>query len=89
MTDSIDASNHLEQHFKAFAIAGMRIGAVMLRDATETNLELLDSALRAGARLSVELTPLPAIERATLVLTEVEGNRHEVASIAIKAGALQ
>lgn len=89
MSDQSTRQAELEAHFRAFAIAGMRVGAVMLNDATEKNLELLDRALRAGATLSVELTPLPAIERAVLMLTEAEGTRHQVACIELKAGQLQ
>ena len=75
--------------FRAFAMAGMSLGATMLDTLRPEQHSTIDRAIQAGARLSLELLPLPAFDRAQLVLTEAEGARHVIVVLTTNKGPLQ
>lgn len=76
----------LNEDFRAFAVAALKVGATMLQGLRPEQHHALDGALQAGARLSLELTPLPAFERLDLVLVEHEGARRRVTSAVVAHG---
>lgn len=77
------------EEFRAFALAGLQIGASMLGTLTAEQQHAVDGAIQAGARLALEFGPLPAFERLQLVLVEREGARHALATVALNKGPMQ
>lgn len=78
--------SNIHEQFKAFATASLRIGATMLEALTAEQRDQIDGAMQAGARLALELSPLPAFEHLQLMLVEREGARHVVATVALNKG---
>ena len=64
----------------------MRVSASLMEDMPATTQVALAEALEAGARLYIEFGPLPAFERATLILVEHEGRRTELGNVSIRHG---
>lgn len=77
----------LNEDFRAFAMAALKVASTMLQGLQPEQHHAIDGALQAGARLSLELTPLPAFERLDLVLVEHEGARRRITSAVLAAGA--
>lgn len=91
MNNQIDtpATTTVEDDFRAFATAALRIGGHLLQGMSPEQEHAIEGALRSGARLHLEFGPVPAFESVRLVLVEREGARHALTNISINAGTLQ
>lgn len=69
-------NNPLENEVREFALAALAVGATMVAKLTPEAQRGVDSALKAGAHLELAFGPLPAFQKLSLVLVEVEGRRH-------------
>ena len=74
--------------FATLARAGLRIASLMLEKLQLEVQESLNQAIHGGGRLVLEFGPLPAFEHLQLVLVEVEGQRHEVASVRLNRATI-
>lgn len=77
------ATPEAEDAFRALAEAAIRAGAAMAEKLTPQALARLLHAERSGARVFLEVGPLPAIAKVTLHLVEPEGARHVVGSFSL------
>ena len=84
-----EPTNTVAEEFRAFALAGLQIGASMMRTLTDEQQHAVDGAIQAGARLSLEFGPLPAFNQLQLVLIEREGARHALATVSLNKGLVQ
>ncbi|GCL61021.1 hypothetical protein [Pseudaquabacterium pictum] len=82
-TTNQTSGGDVAEEFRAFALAGLQIGASMLGTLTAEQQHGVDGAIQAGARLALEFGPLPAFERLQLVLIEREGARHALAAVSL------
>lgn len=73
----------LSADLQALALAALRLAPRMLASATPEQLQLVDRATAAGARLVLEFGPLPAFTGARLVLIEREGARHALGEVTV------
>lgn len=73
----------LAADLQALALAALRLTPRILAGATPEQLQLVDRAIAAGARLALEISPLPAFTGARLVLIEREGARHSLGEVAV------
>lgn len=74
-------NTELESDFRQFAASALRLAPHLLAGATPEQLQLVDRATAAGARLVLEFGPLPAFTGARLVLIEREGARHALGEV--------
>lgn len=75
----------LAADLQALALAALRLAPRILAGATPDQLQLVDRATAAGARLMLEFGPLPAFTGARLVLIEREGARHTLGEVKLNA----
>jgi len=83
------AADEREALFRDLAKASLRVSGHLLSTLTDGQEETLERAFRSGAQLVLEFGPLPAFDKAALVLVEREGKRHEVMSLQVKTASVQ
>ena len=76
----------IQDDFRSLAHASLRVGTALMSDMTDDQLAMIHEAMKGGAQLIIEFGPLPAFERAGLVLVEREGTRHSLGSFDVVHG---
>jgi hypothetical protein len=76
-------NDQIQTTMTTLATGAIQCCAIVLDSLTPEQQERVGGALQAGARLCIEITPIPAFERATLILVEHEGTRHTLGSLEV------
>jgi hypothetical protein len=69
------------EDFKNLHTAALSLSTRMLAALQQAELDAIERATKQGARVVLQLGPLPSCQRVELVLLEREGARHVLASL--------
>jgi hypothetical protein len=79
----------MEEDFRSLAMAALQVSGGILNTLNGDQVEALERATRAGARVVLEFGPIPEFESAELYLVEVEGRRHRLGGVIRAQRAMQ
>ena len=74
-------TNPLEAECKALHAAALTLSTKILAGLPQAEIDALERATKQGAKLLIQLGPLPDCQRIELVLLEREGQRSVIASL--------
>ncbi len=70
----------MQHEIKALHTAALTMGTHLMAGTPDASLAYIEQAIRAGARIVMELGPLPDMRRVDMVVVEPEGRRVTIAS---------
>lgn len=75
--------NELENRFRAFALAALRVSAPLIESLTADEQAAVSEQLQAGARLELSFGPVPDFQHVQLLLVGRDDERRTLTSISL------
>ena len=79
----------IQQAFKDLHRATLTMGTLLMAECKQEQLTPIEQALNGGAKLVIEIGPLPDAQLVQIVCVEREGRRHVVSQCTIERGTIQ